>query len=155
MIPMSTSTKFIMAIFIFITAISFGIYNSFVYENGKTIILQLYPRFENTSLEDIFIQEVAHKYHSRSLLNIEKPPMWRVKSYYSFFYIELNIAGRSYHMVVDSGSTLSWVNCKIGGLGPSTDFLVKHPQNLEQTCLSFVDCDVKEVCCGYNFKSLK
>ena len=134
---MSTSTKFVMTIFIFITAISFGIYNSFVYENGKTIIFQLYPRFENTSFEDIFIQEVAHKYHSRSLLNTENPPMWRVKSYYSFFYVELNIAGRSYHMVVDSGSILSWVNCKIGGLGPSTDFLVKTSSKFRANMLEF------------------
>ena len=126
----STSRKTIIIIFIFIIAISFWIYNYYIYDEDKAIIFKLYPRYKNASFEDISIHEIKHKYYHRTLLT-EKPPIWTVKSFYDVFYIELNIAGKPYHMIIDSGSSLSWVNCKINdNIGPSPDYLVKHSLSL-------------------------
>ena len=123
---MSTSTKSVATIFMLImTAISFWIYNAYVAEEGRALIFQLHSRHGNASFEEIFSQEVERKYRPRILLNAEASPTWIVKSFYSFFYIELNVAGKPYNMVLDSESTLSWVNCKFGDYGPSVNYLVK------------------------------
>lgn len=141
----------------FIVAISFLIHNyGFVYKERKAIIFQLHPRYENTSIEDIKIQEVEHKYHPRTLFSANKPLIWMVESFYHFFYIKLNIAGKIFHMIVDSGSMLSWVNCNLidHQLGPSPNYLVSVYKFKRNLLPKFIDCNVNRIYYRCSIKGL-
>lgn len=103
--------------------------------HDEVLIFQLHPRFKNASIDEIISRSRRHEqrnyYRLRrrvsgvTTLNSEQSPIWEVKSLFWFLYIQLSIGRQTFDVLIDTGSSILWLNCKIPHLnvGPSPNLV--------------------------------
>ena len=103
--------------------------------HDEVIIFQLHPRIKNASIDEIISRSRRHEqrnyYRLRrrvlglTKLNYEQSPIWEVKSLFWFLYIKLSIGRQTFDVLIDTGSPVLWLNCKIPHLnvGPSPNLV--------------------------------
>lgn len=101
----------------------------------EVIIFQLHPRFKNASIDEIISKSRSHEQQNHyrlqrrlssvTKLNSEQSPIWEVHSLFWFLYTKLNIGHQTFDVLIDTGSSVLWLNCRIPHLnvGPSPNLV--------------------------------
>ena len=96
-------------------------------QDDNYIILQLHPKYVNRS----FVGAVKRDEQTHRLRTLSNDvnlisPTWDVHGTFSFYFVDLVIGHQTFHVDIDSGSPLLWVNCAIPdlNLGPCPNIVI-------------------------------